>query len=247
MEISFMEDLSRLIEKKAASSVKFNGIYYPANSVCEAAYQPIVRLSFGNDDYPEYPLSFFGSATKIKQGNKYVLLTTAHQYKAHGIENVMLETKSSKHWTSGSAFIGEVKADGELDLVLIDFSRSVNSGEVSKSGWIKFDNDTHYQELVGCIAMGYPSAINNSYADTETIKTSCTALLGELIEAKIPHRKTIQLESRLEYEADGLSDGPVFLVCRSGKEFSLEFGGIMTNANREIIHFVHSNHVQTLL
>lgn len=245
-----MRIIKTFLEERASTSVKFNGLFHPANSVCHAVFHCVIPIFYGNPDMPEYPLSRSGSGFRVKQAGKNVVFSSEHQHKNFEPEWAILPSTEEKNWISGNGYsapVSDREGSPNLDLRMYDFSDPVKHGSIEKTGWYGLQKSYHWTEIIGCIAFGYPTEINSIYEHPDEISLQCFAASGEYRGQTIGDLHGMDLDSPMTLDPDGMSGGPVFFLTRNHLDFEIIPAGIITNASRSVINFVHARKLQRFL
>lgn len=237
------------LEDRLATSVKFNGIFYPADAVCNAVLNCVFPMFYGNPQTPEYPLSRSGSGFKVKQDNKYVLFSSEHQHKSFEPDWAILPSQKEQVWTSGNGITFSYSDEEQLglDVRMYDFSGPVSEGSIAMTGWYQLRRSYHWDKILGCIAFGYPTEFNMIYDNPDEISLNCIAATGEYLGETIGNLHGMRLDKLMASDPDGISGGPAFFLTRHGDVSEIIPAGIITNASRSVINFVHARKLQRFL
>lgn len=239
-----------LLHDRYSISVRFNGVFYPPNSVLFSALHCVAPLYVLNSGYPEYPVSGLGSLLKVCQNDRYFAIFSRHQVQSRDPREVTLETVRAGHWVTGHRLVHDIYSSEDprsSDLCIVEFTDLVAEGKLSKSGWLQLARDYKFEEFLGCIILGYPSDENRVYECADEIRQRCIAAQDDLLSSRALGLHTVVLDQELQCDPDGLSGGAVFFLVRKDSEVWLIPGGTIISGNRMRMNFVHAREYQAYI
>ena len=238
-------DLGTIIGSKIQTSAKINGLWVPANQFGAVLQRFTEPALFYNPDFPDYDLSLVGTLTKIKKGEKFFCLVSAHQAESFEMQQLCLPANETGNFTSSNAchytaspMFGEEK----FDLRLYDFSEPVAFQSLSKLGWFDVTEETGQRfrsEVKIHVAIGHPFETTTLQYDPKHLVAQPCEVMGKGTVSTIRGRCAFQLLQPLEFDPDGFSGSPVFGIFVEGDKVFVEFEGIVTNASKSVFNYVH--------
>lgn len=225
------------------NTVSVKGIIAGFHTFTKIFTNSIEPLLFHLPDFPETPLSRFGTAFKVRSGRRYFLVCTDHQVKnADPTSVVLLREDARSIFTSHSAVYSHPDSHGEptIDLRLFEFTKLVVSGKVSSIGWWDIadrvdEASDNYEFLV---ATGYPSFNNTLDYETLNLRLAPRGIFGRRVASTLGGLRAIKLENELTYDPDGLSGSPIFALVESSSGLRASLAGILSNAGRFQLNFI---------
>ncbi|MDX3929640.1 MAG: hypothetical protein QHC90_28065 [Shinella sp.] len=249
-------DLDTVLGRNVWTSVKVNDLFVPANSLQ-------TRLnSFGRNlalftHVTDYEVQLIGSASSLDyRGNKF-LVSTAHQVHGRPGEDIGIVVPGENTYMTSAGYTRyrpteESNDTDARDLCAFDFTpQSVENGSLSQR-FFRVDANTTLEDgddIIGLLAYGCPY-VDQKYniVDQNTVGTVIRSMTCEPIEqsadAAVGKCRTV---SPMDFDANGLSGGPVFASVLEHQEIVLKFAGVINRAGGGVIHYIKARAVTALL
>jgi len=203
-----------------STSLLINGIWVPATSVEKQLGDFATNLFVWNDD-PTYKISLPGSASRLKYKGRHFLVCTKHQLTGHDPKNVCLMTNDGSKLVTSPRFwmLDDPAHQNEsdaYDIAAFDFGQK---GELSEfnCGFFNFNTCPSVSlnsSIVAFIVIGFPSNDQLYELENNNHLGSFWRILIASHESQSNDPAVLELRyhSELDFDPDGLSGGPVFVV-----------------------------------
>lgn len=236
------------IEQLLATSIRLNRLLVPVAAAESTLARYTHQLVAYNDDN-DFPVSLVGSSIAVQYRERYLVLCTRHQLRGWCLESISLIPPNSHHVvTSGGVRHFEGVNDTDFhDLVAFDFTEPCLAGALPQEHFFnlaEFPPDAPSDHIVCLICSGYPTE-NQIYdvQDARRIGQARRVIICGLDGPNQPSDDAlmrIRPLDRLDFDPDGMSGGPAFVVQIVEQEPRAYFAGIMTRAGRDHIYIVRS-------
>jgi len=237
-------DIETLIGRKTHTALEINGIFVPANSAIDVLRGFTDPALFYNSEFPEYEFSQRGTLTKLRHNKSFFVAVTKHQTKDFDFDQLVLQGASAKKFRSSESVIRADHRDfgeDEFDLRLFDFSRSVEEGHLSQSGWLdigRFDETPKANETDVVVAFGFPCSECDLDYEGKKITSTSAFVYGKHTTSAVRNRHSFAVHDRPEFPPDGMSGGPVFSFGVDGTEPRVRFCGVTSNASKSRFNYI---------
>ncbi len=231
------------------TSAWVGSLIIPANSLESHLGRYASQLAVWTHD-DVYKLSIPGSATGLFFDGRAMLVCTMHQLKEFELSDVglMLPDGSYLVTSSGSRTFrpGDyTKTTDAYDLVAFDFSKPEAEIPSLTRAFFPFEKvppDTPNSNIVAYIIAGYPSA-DQKY---EIVENNHLGMVRRVVIAEPdgqsadPALLKLKFLRELEFNPDGLSGSPAFVVQRIRNEYRVFLSGIVVRAGRTHCYILKS-------
>ncbi len=243
-----------IIESKLRTSVKINDFYVTANSITEALVSYTDPALFHTEGMGEFHLSKSGSLFRIVCENRYFALVCAHQVqgKSSGYDHdqICLHNRNGRVTTSHAAYFAEENSDFHYDAILYEFTDIVVRGNLPNNIWFRVNRselkkDCPKPELV--FAIGYPGYRNAVDYEKSQYQMAPNAVSGVESLPSVADRLAFRPKPKITFDPSGMSGSPAFGLWIPNEQPEIYFAGLLTEASRELFHFLPRNRLLQLI
>lgn len=247
-------ELNTIIGSRVDTSVDFNGLIVPANSVAHHIMSYTSPALFYTENNDPYSITKSGSLSRVRYKDRYFALATHHQVRGENYEFDQLcihniERKTFN--TSNRAFFpeGDSSSKEDFDCLLFEFTDAVSGKGLSQVGWYDIENDLRRHmtpKSLVCCCIGYPGFRNRIDYDQAAYIVAPNAVFGRESSPALQGRLSFKPINEISYDPVGMSGGPVFgLSVESGKVVA-NLSGVLTNASRTCFNFISLQRIKSL-
>jgi hypothetical protein len=237
-------------------SVHVGQLLIPARSLESLLGAYAQNLIVWNHD-EVFKIGLLGSCTPLKYRSRYFLLCTKHQIGGVDPKDLCLLRKdgSSVVTSNGVRFWGTSGTATETDaydLAILDFSDACKIEADLRHYFFGFSEvppDTTSDRVIALIGAGYPSA-DQVYELLEANHVGLVRRVMLLLADGQPSDQAIlraRTQVPMNFSADGLSGGPVFMIQIVGQEFKAFFAGMIQRAGGGFVHFLKAGFIKAAL
>lgn len=245
-----------VIEGLLRYSVHLNGLWIPIHSV-ESTLARYTQLLVATNESKDYPISLVASCLAVKYRDRFLVLCTRHQVKDLDFQNIALLTENGKYSISsaGACYFEGIYETDYHDLVAFDFTEPCSERTKLRERFFKlreFPTDTTSEKVVCLIVSGYPSSDQNYDLANErklgSLKRIITCKLDDGPNQSLdPTLLRLNPLEPLNFNPDGMSGDPAFVIQMENESPCAYFAGITTRAGENSFYIVRSRFVQKFL
>ena len=247
--------LDTILGRKLLTSIDFNGLMVPANSILGAIKTHCEPALFHTGDEADlYSISKSGTLFKVKFKGRYFAISSRHQVLDQGYdhENLVLHNYFRKRlltshravFPEGSEFQKE-----DFDALLHEFTEVVRSGELPSLGWYDLTREINRDsigEIKLAFAVGYPGAFNFIDYEKPAYQAVAKGIVGTPTKSGISGRLAFDPVEPVDFDPSGMSGGPVFGLELDRDGYRASFAGILTNASQIRFNFLSINRLKRM-
>ncbi|UWQ84745.1 hypothetical protein [Leisingera caerulea] len=244
-----------LIQEMLNQSVRFGGIYLPSRSLQTALGNYCTNLCVWTH-YDECKVQLLGTAIPVFYRNRYLLVCTGHQLRNVDAEDVCLLYPDGSISVTSSGVRGfnptAARDSDACDIAAFDFTEAVNDHQTLREGFLSFSMvppNVRSNEVVALITAGYPSSeqvydlSDNNHLGL--VKRNLTAQLdGKPADDALVRARFVK---KLDFNPDGMSGAPVFVVQIEGGQLSAYLAGMIVRAGKERCYFLKIGYIKAFL
>jgi hypothetical protein len=247
-------ELNTIIGSRVDTSVDFNGLVVPANSVAHHIMSYTSPALFYTENNDPYSITKSGSLSKVRYKDRYFALATHHQVQGesyafgqlciHNIERKIFNTSNCVFFPDGDSSSKE-----EFDCLLFEFTEAVNGKGLSRIGWYDIENDLKRHKIPDSLAfccIGYPGFRNIIDYEQESYIVAPNAVFGRESKPALRERLSFKPINEISYDPIGMSGGPVFGLTLENGTVAANFSGVLTNASRTCFNFISLQRIKSL-
>lgn len=245
-----------LIEDLLYTSVRVGSLLVTAGSL---------ESLFGKFAYPlmvwahhdVYKIRLLGSSIGLVHAGRPLLVCSKHQLRSCELHDVgMLLPDGSKLATSaGSRTFHEgqhLQESDAYDLAAFDFSKPASEYPELSKNFFKFQKkppDTHNTNVIAFIIAGFPSKDQKYELEEKNhLGTVRRVLVAELdSQPTDPALLKLKFAQPLDFDPDGLSGGPAFVVQLVDGEPTVFLGGMIVRSGKSHCHILKSGFLWSFL
>lgn len=236
-------------------SVKLGKIYVPAQSLHTVLGRYCRHLLVWTHD-ETYKFQLLGTAIPVFYRERYLLICTAHQLQSVEPEDVCMlypdgslsvSNSGVRHWNNGAA--GETDA---TDITVFEFTEPLEAHRELQADFFNFDSvppDIQSDNVIALFTAGFPSSdqiydlgVNNHLG---SVKRNIVAMLdGQPDDMALIRARFVE---PLDFNPDGMSGSPVFVVQIQNGKFHAYLAGMMMRAGRETFYFLKIGYIKGFL
>ena len=245
-----MNGRQTFFETKLATSFKIGELFVTANSLphfLSTYTQPALFYAHALEkELEHYRLSMGGTAFKVKFRGRYFCLVSAHQIRSpnslYDYDELCIHSGATKKlFTSHRAIFSENDEGLSFDAILYEFTDLVKDKQLTSYGWYPLsekETNSINPKPLKCFSVDFPG--HHNFIDYSKLHYSFQPYCawGEEVESQIEGRLAFSTKPKLSFDPKGMSGSPVFGVEIDQLNPSVFFAGLLTNASREIFHFL---------
>jgi hypothetical protein len=249
-------NLPAILGQQIYASTKVHGVFIPASKLQGALHRFVRNLVLYTHD-PHYKVQLIGSATGLAYRENNFLVCTMHQLKGANPKDVGIILSGKDNFISSAGFTcfrnpDPMNCPDYQDLCALDFTDQVKKNPELGRHFFEFgsnvalvDDDEVFAYLAyGCAFSDQKyNIVDENHLGLVTRSITCEP--GDI--PSDPALGQCKLISKMGFDPNGLSGGPVFATVVSGAELVLKFAGIANRSGGGIIHFIKAKAVQNLL
>jgi hypothetical protein len=227
-----------VVDQFASESVHVNGLIIPGRAIEGVLARHSFNLIVNNND-DIFKVSLVGSATAVRRGGRYILLTTQHQIQ--GIEPsqiAMLTDTGDRIITSGGyrGYPPHPETDAH-DIVAFDFTEPCNDRPELKKRFFDLSAmppEVRDSNVVAMLLSGYPAhdqkydIHENNHLGLVRRNIVCQPQSQPSDAALL----TVRVVRPLEKHPDGMSGGSAFVIRLEHGKPHAHFAGIIVRGGR---------------
>lgn len=238
------------------TAVLCNGIYVLGRDVQNVLGKYNFNLAVWNHD-ETLKISLIGSATPLLYRGNFLVLCTGHQIKGRAPEDIVMVSHDGAVAVTSSGYSApEVAASGlEYDLqdiVVFLFNDACSAHPELRKKFFRleeFPPDCTNQDVVALLSYGFPSQdqlyeLEEKNHIGSRMRTQILKVHGQPSDPTLLHCKPLK---SLNFDPDGLSGGPNYVLQRATEGIAAYFAGITVRAGRDDFYIVKSGHIKVLL
>lgn len=233
-----------------ATAIRLGDVWLPSSSAHTALLNFVEPLLHGYEEMPYTPYRFLGSSFKITQDERYFQLSTNHQRDRDELLSTYLISNNEYRSVSCEKILFPTDSEDSeqyLDYRLMEFTGSVKAGRLDSKRWYPLKRQYYWEEIVCCLALGYPFDENNIYDNPEKITFNCGVITGKFIGKTFSGLQGFTPISKPAHSLNGFSGGPVFFLVKNYDLFELVPAGLITNASHKQVNFIPARKFQLLI
>jgi len=237
-------------------SVKVDHIFIPGNSLESYLGKFVTNLGvWYNDDV--FKLGLVGSATPVLYKDRYFLLCSKHQLKGVNTEDVCLLYPDGSNVVTSSGVrhfntSEETMTSDAYDLAAFEFTAPVLEHPILKHLFFRFNSlppDTMTDEIIAFVTAGFPCD-DQRYELEERNHIGLVKRILTALPDHQPHDESLlQLKyvRPLDFNPDGLSGGPAFVVQKVDNDFQAFLAGMMVRSGKSHCHILKVGFLKSFL
>ncbi|WJY20133.1 hypothetical protein QTA57_09455 [Fontisubflavum oceani] len=238
-----------LLDTILKTSAKVGDLYVPAGSL-EAHLGRFASqlMVWTHDDV--HKISIIGSAVGVLHQGRQLLICSRHQLRNQRLEDVglMLPDGSSFVTSSGSRTFNEgehlLQSDA-YDVAAFEFTDPVREHPQLSNQFFEFSAippNTNNVNLLAFIVVGFPSADQKYELEDKNHLGITKRILVAEVDGQPRDEALLGLKfiTPLEFDPDGLSGGPAYVVQYVDGEPRVFLGGILTRAGKDNCYILKS-------
>ncbi len=245
-----------LIESILDTSARVGSLLIPAGSLESHLGKFAYPLTVWTHD-DVYKISLLGSSIGLIHSGRSMLVCSKHQLRGCELSDVglLLQDGSNLITSSGSRTFHEGKHSQEsdaYDLAAFNFSEpAIEYPELSKN-FFKFQQtppDTHNSNILAFVVAGFPSKDQKYELEEKNHLGTVRRVLIAEPESQPTDRALLRLKfvQPLEFDPDGLSGGPAFVVQLVGREPQVFLGGMIVRSGKSHCYILKSGYIWSFL
>lgn len=245
-----------LLETMLDISARVGSLIVPARSLESHLGRFASQLTVWTHD-DVYKISIPGSAIGVIHAGRAMLICSMHQLKGVELSDVCILTPDGSHaiTSSGSQNCrsGEHKASSDAyDLAAFDFTEPAREFPELTKNFFKFDcvpPDAPNTHILAFVVTGYPNADQKyELAEKNHIGQVRRVLIAEPdSQPADPALLKLKFAQHLDFDPDGLSGGPAFVMQMVDGECRAYLGGMVVRAGKSHCHIVKSGFLWNFL
>lgn len=204
-----------------------------------------------------FKVRLLGSASPVLYRGHYLLLCTGHQIKDVVLEDVSIITEDGEFAVTSSGYsvprIGPEGMEHDLqDIAVFHFNGACEKYPALRQRFFKVTNlppDCLTDAVVAVLSYGYPSKdqvyeLHDKNHIGSRLRGLTLNLHRQPRDETLLHLKPMRA---FNFNPDGLSGGPNFVIQRTNKNFTAYFAGVTVRAGQNDLYMVKSGFIGTLL
>lgn len=245
-----------LLDTILETSARVGSLVIPANSLGSYVGRFASQLTVWNHD-DVFKISIPGSATGLIHAGRSMLVCSRHQLR--GVElsdvSIMLDDGINLVTSSGSRTFNDgdyTRESDAYDVAAFDFTKPAEEFPELTKSFFKFDRvppDTPNTHIMAYVVAGYPSADQKYELEEKNHLGMVQRVRVALPESQPADHALLKLKfvRELDFDPDGLSGGPAFVVQLEHGECRVFLGGMVLRAGRSHCYILKSGFLWTFL
>lgn len=245
-------DFETILGSKVLTSVDFNGLIVPANSLPGVIEKYCEPALFYSENMGEDFLTKSGSLFKIKYKRRYFAICSRHQVlgQFYDHENLVIHNHDSRRFLTAHRAIFAEGGDSEaedFDALLYEYTDVVQQGRLKNIYWYDLTSEIG-RDSIGetklAFTIGYPGEFNSIDHETSHYHVVPRSVFGNPVKSRIAGRLAFKPIAPIRFEPAGMSGGPVFGLELDSDGYRARLVGILTNASKERFNFISINRMK---
>lgn len=238
------------------SSARVGSLILPARSLFSYLARFSSQLTIWSY-HDVHRISIRGSAIGLIHNGRPMLVCSRHQTKDVDPRDVGIILPDGKYMISSSGFRSCIDSDDTrfsdaYDIAAFRFIEPANEYPEISRGFFRFDQippDTTNESIVAFVVSGYPSG-DISYEVEERKHIGFVRRVRLAIPDSQPTDSALlklKFLQELDFDPDGLSGGPAFVVIMIDGDFHAFLGGMILRAGRTHLYVLKSGYIWMFL
>lgn len=254
--ISHMPMSYDILDGLVSHSVKVGELLVPASSLESHLGRFVLNLVVWNH-HETFKVSLVGSAIPIFYRENYFLVCSRHQLKGVDLENVSIlyPDGSAAITSSGSRMFNlsdETTISDAYDIAAFNFSEPISQHPYLKGLFYHLQAlppDTMNDNIVAFVLSGFPCADQRYELEEKNHLGLVKRIFVALPDCQPRDRALLRLKhlNELNFDADGLSGGPAFVVQKVENKFHAFLAGMMVRGGKDFSYILKVGFIAAFL
>jgi hypothetical protein len=227
-----------IFDRFAGEGVDVNGLIVPGRSIEGVLARHSFNLIVNNND-ETFKVSLIGSATAVRRGGRYILLTTQHQLRGVEPSQVAMLTDTGSHIITSAGYRGftpHPETDAN-DIVAFDFTEPCKDRPELRKRFFDLSRvppEVQGSNVIAMLLSGYPAddqtydIHENNHLGLTRRNVVCQPQSQPSDDALL----TVRVVRALKKHPDGMSGGSAFVIRLEHGNPHAYFAGIIIRGGR---------------